>query len=350
MSAPKTKHRLSELSSLFGLELLGDGELLIDGVGTLNAAGPSQITFLANRSYRKQLATTKAGAVILSKDFAEACPSNCLVADDPYLAYARLATLFDHRPAAAPGVHPTAAIAESARIGKNVSIAAHVVIGENCDIGDGCTLGPGAALEAGCELGTGCRLFANVSLGHGVQLGNRVMVHPGAVIGSDGFGIAFASDHWEKVPQLGTVVIGDDCEIGANCCIDRGAIGDTVLEEDVRVDNLCQIAHNVRVGAHTAIAATSGIAGSATIGKYCLLGGGVGISGHLEIADRTTINARSQVYHSIREPGTTWSAHLPASPVQDWTRNLARLRKLDELARKVRALEIKLGNLPNAEK
>jgi UDP-3-O-[3-hydroxymyristoyl] glucosamine N-acyltransferase len=332
------------------LHLLGDGSLSIDGVGTLASAGPSQVTFLANPSYRKQLPETRAGAVILKEEDSKACPTNCLVADDPYLAYARMASLFDQRPAAPSGVHPTAVIAASARIGSGVSVGPHVVVGENCTVGDGCTVGAGAVLESNCSLGAGSRVSANVVLGHGVRLGKRVLIHPGVVIGADGFGIAFATDHWEKVPQLGAVSIGDDCEIGANTCIDRGAVGDTVLEEDVRIDNLCQIGHNCRIGAHTAIAGTTGIAGSTTIGRYCLVGGGVGISGHLEIADRTTINGGSQVFHSIEEPGLTWSSHLPATPAHDWTRNLARLRKLDDLARKVRSLELQQGKQSDHEK
>jgi len=350
MPASTCKHSLAELSGQFGLYLLGDGDLLVDGVGTLASAGPSQVTFLANPSYRKQLSSTKAGAVILKTEDSGACPTNCLVAHDPYVAYARIASLFDRHPAAKTGIHPTAIVASSAKVGNDVSIGAHVVVGDGCDIGDGCTLGPGTVLEADCHLDRGCRLCANVTLGHGVRLGKRVLVHPGAVIGADGFGIAFDSDHWEKVPQLGSVIIGDDCEIGANTCIDRGAVGDTVLEEDVHIDNLCQVGHNVRIGAHTAIAGTTGIAGSTTIGKYCLIGGGAGISGHLEIADRTTINGRSQVFHSIREPGKSWSGHLPSTPIQDWNRNLARLRKLDELARKVRTLELQLGKMNQDEK
>lgn len=350
MPATNSMYRLSDLSARFGLELHGAGELLIDGVGTLDSAGPDKITFLANPSYRKQLPETKAGAVILKAQDTTFCPTNYLVAEDPYLAYARVATLFDPRPAAGPGIHPTAVISDSSRIGENVSIGPHVTIGDSCEIGDGCTLGPGTVLETECRLGQGCRLFANVSVGHGVRLGKRVMIHPGVVIGADGFGIAFAADHWEKVPQVGSVVIGDDCEIGANSCIDRGAMGDTVLEEDVRIDNLCQIAHNVRIGAHTAIAGNSGIAGSVIIGKYCLVGGGCGISGHLEIADRTTITGGSQVFRSIKEPGTTWSGHLPSSPIHQWQRNLARLRKLDELARKVHALENQMGKAGKDEK
>jgi len=349
MPASNSKHSLSDLSGRFELELRGDGDCIIDGVGTLKAAGHSQVTFLANPSYRKELPRTKAGAVILKQRDADSCPTNCLVAPDPYLAYARLAALFDPRPAAKPGIHGTAVISESARIGKNVSIAAHVFIDDNAEVGDGCTIGPGAVLDSDCRLGEGCHLHANVCIGYAVQLGKRVIIHPGAVIGADGFGIAFATDHWEKVPQLGTVIVGDDCEIGANSCIDRGAVGDTVLEEDVRLDNLVQLGHNVYVGAHTAIASMGGAAGSAKLGKYCLLAGQAAVAGHQEIADRTTLGATSKIMKSVTEPGTTWSGLIPAQPIKEWQRNLSRLRKLDELAKKVHNLEQQLGMKPKDE-
>jgi UDP-3-O-[3-hydroxymyristoyl] glucosamine N-acyltransferase len=344
MSSNSSQYSLADLSARFELELRGDGAHRINGVGTLSEAGNTQITFLANPGYRKQLGDTRAGAVILQERDAANCPTNCLVARDPYLAYARLATLFDPRPVSPPGIHPSAVIAASARLGSDVCIGAHVVIGDDCDIGDGCTIGPGCVLESGCTLGAGCRLYANVSLGYGVRVGNRVVIHPGAVIGADGFGIAFADDHWEKVPQVGSVIIGDDCEIGANSCIDRGALGDTVLEEDCRLDNLVQIGHNVIVGAHTAIAAMGGAAGSAKIGRFCLLGGQAAVNGHQEIADRTTLAATSKVMKTITEPGTTWSGLIPAQPIKEWQRSLARLRKLDELTRRVQNLEKQLEN------
>ena len=334
-----SNYSLSDLSVRFELELRGDGSCMIGGVGTLNSAGPSDITFLANAAYRKDLPATRAGAVILKESDAGACPGNCLVADDPYLAYARLATIFDPRPAAAPGIHESAVVAATAKIGNDVSIAANAVVGDACIIGDACTIGPGTVLYDECRLGAGCHLHANVTLGYGVHLGQRVILHPGVVIGADGFGIAFATDHWEKVPQLGGVVIGDDCEIGCNTTIDRGAVGDTVLEEDVRIDNQCQIGHNVHIGAHTAMAGMSGVAGSTKIGRYCLIAGGSGFSGHLDIADKTSLASSTRAYRSIREPGTTWSAQLPAQPIKEWQRNLSRLRKLDELARRVRDME-----------
>jgi UDP-3-O-[3-hydroxymyristoyl] glucosamine N-acyltransferase len=349
MPSPNSKHSLSYLSDRFELELRGNGDTVIDGVGTLQSAGPASISFLANASYRKELKNTRAGAVLLREEDAPDCPVNCLIAKDPYLAYARVAALFDPRPAARPGTHATAVISESARIGNNVSIGPHAVVGDDCDIGDGCTLGPGTVLEAASHLGEGCHLYANVCIGYGVRIGKRVMIHPGAVIGADGFGIAFATDHWEKVPQLGTVIIGDDCEIGANACIDRGAVGNTVLEEDCRLDNLCQIGHNVTVGAHTAMAAMAGAAGSAKIGKYCLFAGLAAVAGHKEIADRTTLAATAKAMKSITEPGTTWTSLVPARPIREWQRSLARLRKLDELAQKVKALEKKLGQMTENE-
>lgn len=349
MTVANSKHSLSELSARFGLGLRGDGDLLIDGVGTLMNGGPSRVTFLANRAYKKELPNTSAGAVILKEEDCNLCPTNCLVADDPYLSFARVANLFDPRPAGTPGIHPSAVVAETARLGGDISIGANAVIGDGCVLGDGCTIGPGTVLEPECELGEGCRLYANVSLGFAVKLGKRVIVHPGAVIGADGFGIAFAGDHWEKVPQIGGVEIGDDCEIGANSCIDRGAVENTVLEEDVRLDNFVQIAHNVRVGAHSAFAGRAGVAGSSKIGRYCMIAGGAGISGHLEIADRTTIAAATAVFRSITEPGTTWSAQMPGRPMRDWQRNYARLLKLDQLAKTVKKLEKQLGKLKDDE-
>ena len=339
MAAAKREYSLSELSDRFRLELHGDGSYIISGVGTLGNGGAGQLSFLANRAYRKALPDTRAGAVVLSADDAGACPTNALIAKDPYLAFARIATLFDPRPAPEPGIHPTAVVAAGAMLGEGVSIGPNAVIGDGCKLGDGCAIGPGTVLEAQCTLGDSCRLFANVSIGYGVTLGRRVIVHPGAVIGADGFGIAFAGDRWEKVPQLGSVEIGDDCEIGANTCIDRGAVESTVLEEDVRLDNLVQIAHNVRVGAHTALAGQVGVAGSARIGRYCLLGGAVGVNGHIEIADRTTVSAGSVVFRSVTEPGTSWSSQTQAMPIRDWQKNYARLMRLDELARSVKKIE-----------
>lgn len=329
---------LSEIADRFQLTLKGD-DAGIDGVGTLREASPTEISFLSNPAYRRDLAATRAAAVILKPADAEACPTRCLITGEPYLAFARIAALFQPQRAGPAGIHPSAVVDPTARLGASIGIGPLAVIGPRCEIGDGCEIGPGTVIGADCHLGPGCRLAANVTIAHGVRIGKRVLIHGGAVIGADGFGIAMAGDHWEKVPQLGTVVIGDDCEIGANTTIDRGALGDTVLEDDVRVDNLVQIAHNVHIGAHTAIAALTGIAGSAHIGRYCLLAGGSGVRGHVRIADRVTIGARSAIYQSVDEPGTVWSAMIPAQPMKDWQRTLSLLRRLNDLRQRLLRLE-----------
>jgi len=338
--------KLSALAEQFDLKYQGDGNTLIDGVGTLADATPTQISFLSNPGYRGQLTTTRAAAVLVKAADAEHCPVNTLIADDPYVCYARVATLFDPRRSLDPGIHATASVDPDASIGEGVHIGAHSVIGPGCEIADGCVIGPGCVLLADCKLDSACRLLANVTICEGATIGKRTIVHPGAVIGADGFGLAFDQDHWVKIPQIGGVKIGDDCEIGANTTIDRGAIGNTVLEDDVRLDNQIQIAHNVHIGAHTAMAGKVGIAGSTKIGKYCMFAGGSGAAGHLRIADRTTVNFRSVVARSITESGTVWSAALPAQPMRDWNRTVAHLRRLEKLTRRVLKLEKQTGKLP----
>ena len=259
-----------------------------------------------------------------------------LIADDPYVAFARIASLYERAPAAAPGVHASAVIGKGARVAASASIGPLCVIDAEAEIGEGAILGPHCIVGRACRVGAQSRLVARVTLVQNVTLGKRVLVHAGAVIGADGFGIAFAKDHWEKVPQLGGVVVGDDCEIGANTTIDRGALGDTVLEDDVRLDNQIQIAHNVFIGAHTAMAGCSAVAGSARIGRYCLIGGSAGILGHLEIADRVTVTAMSLVTHSLRESGE-YSSGTPIQENRRWRRNAARFKHLDEFVRRVDA-------------
>lgn len=340
--------RLQDLVDRFDLQLRGNPDQLIEGVGTLKRAEPGQISFLANPAYIPELNSTRAGAVVLEQKHADRFDGNALITSEPYLAYARIAGLFDARPQATPGVHSSAVIDPDARLGEKVSIGPNVVVASGCVIGNGCTLQAGVVIGADCHLGEGCLLYPNVTLAHGVTLGDRVILHPGVVIGADGFGIAFAKDpetggRWEKVPQLGGVVVGDDCEIGANSAIDRGAIEDTVLEEDVRIDNLVQIGHNVRIGAHTAIAGSSAVAGSSKIGRYCLLAGKTALSGHVTIADRTTIAAGTNVMRDIDEPGTTWDANIPARPIRQWQRNVLRLFNLEDLNQRVRKLQKNSG-------
>jgi len=331
-------YTVAGLAERFGLVASGDGARVIDGVGTLAGAGPSQLSFLSNSKYSGQLAATRAGVVVLREADLAACPTAALVASDPYVAYAKLAALFERMPAAAAGIHPSAVVADSAQVDPGASVGPGCVVGERAVIAEGVVLGPHCIVGEDCTVGAHSRLVARVTLVTRVTLGQRVLVHPGAVIGSDGFGLAFDRDHWIKLPQLGGVRIGDDCEIGANTTIDRGALDDTVLEEDVRLDNQIQIAHNVHVGAHTAMAGCAAVAGSAKIGRYCMIGGNAGVLGHLELADRVTITAKSLVTHSIREPGE-YSSGVPLQDNRQWRKNAARFKHLDEYARRLSTLE-----------
>lgn len=322
------------IAERFALQLQGDGDTVVRGVATLAHAGPDQLGFLANPHYRHQLAETRAGVVVVRADDAPLVPGTALVARDPYSAFARIAALFDVAPARPPGIHPSAVIHPQARVAASAHVGPNVVVGARSTIGEGVFLGPGCTIGEDCSVGDGCELIARVSLVVRVHLGARVRIHPGAVLGADGFGLAMQDGHWIKVPQLGGVRVGDDCEIGANSCIDRGALEDTVLEEDVRLDNLVQVAHNCHVGAHTAMAGQVGVAGSTRIGRYCMFGGQVGIAGHLEICDRVVVLGKSLVGGSIREPGE-YSASLPAVESRAWRKIAARLRQLDSLARRV---------------
>ena len=321
----------SELAQRFELDLRGE-DRPVHGVGTLAGASPALLSFLANPRYRAQLAETAAGVVVLREEDADARNGTVLVARDPYTTFAKIAALFERKPAREAGIHPTAAIDPTATVDASAHIGPHVSIGANSKIGAGAMIGPGCVIGDDCEVGDACELVARVTLVTRVRLGKRVLIHPGAVLGADGFGIAMDHGRWIKVPQLGGVVIGDDCEIGANTTIDRGALGDTVLEEDVRLDNQIQVGHNVRIGAHTAMAGCSAVAGSATIGRHCLVGGGAGILGHLEVCDRVVITAMSLVTHSIREAGE-YSSGTPLMENRSWRKSAARFKQLDRIAR-----------------
>ena len=343
MNRPQAAFALAELAERFALDLRGNGSLLISGVGTLAAATPAQLSFLANPRYRGEMKDSRAGAIVVRAADADERSGPVLVAADPYVAFAKIAALFDPAPAPAPGAHPSAVVAPDATVDASASIGPLCVVESGAQIGAGAILGPHCIVGPDCRVGAQSRLVARVTLVTRVNLGQRVLVHPGAVIGSDGFGLAFdrgASGHggWVKVPQLGGVRIGDDCEIGANTTIDRGAIDDTILEEDVRLDNQIQIAHNVRIGAHTAMAGCSAVAGSATIGRYCLIGGSAGILGHLNVADRVTVTAMTLVTHSIAQAGE-YSSGTPFQSNREWRRNAARFKHLDELTRRVHAIE-----------
>jgi len=337
------RHTAASLASRFGLELRGEGDVAVAGVATLADAGPRQLAFLANPRYRGQLSATRAGVVVLREEDARGREGTSLVAGDPYAAFARIAALFEPARTVAPGVHPSAAVDPAATIDPTASVGPFSSVGARSRIGAGTVVGPGCAVGEDCVVGDGSELVARVVLVARVRLGRRVRVHPGAVIGADGFGLAMdrpaepgGEARWLKVPQLGGVEIGDDCEIGANTTIDRGALGDTVLEHDVRLDNQIQIGHNVFVGAHTAMAGCAAVAGSARIGRYCLIGGAAGILGHLELCDRVVVTAMSLVTRSIREPGE-YSSGTPLMDNRSWRRNAARFKQLDALARGLRA-------------
>jgi len=276
--------------------------------------------------------------VLLTADDADAVPTKAIVVGNPHVAYAHIAAWLYSDDDFSPGIHPAAtvnsscSVHKSAQIAENCSIAAGVVIAAGCQIGPGCVLGNNVTL------GENTRLMANVTVCHGTQIGCRTILHPGVVIGADGFGLANDDGKWLKVPQIGKVILGDDVEVGANTTIDRGAIGDTIIENGVKLDNLIQIGHNVHIGAHTAIAACTAVAGSAIIGQHCAIGGCVGIVGHLEIADNVTITGMSHVAQAITKAGI-YSSGTPLEENTAWHRNYVRLKQLDDMARRLKKLE-----------
>jgi UDP-3-O-[3-hydroxymyristoyl] glucosamine N-acyltransferase len=325
--------RLGELAVRFGCQLRGDPQALVESVATLEAAGRGSVSFLANARYRRFLATTRATAVILEPRHAEACPAAVLLTDNPYALYARVATLLHPTPRAPAGVHSSAVVGTGCNIAASASIGPLSVIEPDVRIGERVVVGPGCVVQSGVTLEDDVRLIASVTLGRGVSIGRRTLVHPGCVIGADGFGFANDAGTWLKVPQVGAVRIGADVEIGANTTIDRGAIGDTVIEDDVKLDNQIQIGHNVRIGAHTAIAGCVGISGSTSVGRRCLIGGAVGIVGHLTIVDDVVITGLTMVSRSLTKPGV-YSSALPAEEARLFRRNAARFRRLDEWYRR----------------
>jgi UDP-3-O-[3-hydroxymyristoyl] glucosamine N-acyltransferase len=332
---PSPPVRLDDLAERLGVELHGDPAIEVRSASTLAAAGPDQIAFLANPRYRPHLSATRAAAVIVAPDDRALCPGAALVTAEPYAAWCRLLGLWHPPPPARPGVAVTAVIDPAARIDPGAEIGPNTTIGAGATIAAGAIVGPGCVIEADVRIGAHSRLVANVYIGQGCTLGERVLVHPGVVIGADGFGLAMQDGRWQRLPQIGAVRIGDDCDIGANTTIDRGAVEDTVLGRDVRIDNQVQIAHNVEIGDHTAIAGCVGIAGSTRIGRYCMIAGASGIAGHLEICDRVVITAMSTVLESITEPGQ-YGSGIPALPMRSWQRTLVRLKQLDRLFRQHR--------------
>jgi UDP-3-O-[3-hydroxymyristoyl] glucosamine N-acyltransferase len=323
---------LGELAVRFGLELRGEPGLVISRVATLSHADSGTLSFLANSRYRKQLQSTRATAVLVAPENAADCPVAALIDPNPYLKYAHIADLLHPQAPAAAGIHPSAVVSMSARIAPSAQVGPLAVIEDDAEIGERVFVGPGCIVQRGARVGADTRLIARVNLYAGVRIGRRCILHAGAVVGADGFGFAADAGTWVKVPQVGSVQIGDDVEIGANTTIDRGAIDDTVVEHGAKLDNQIQVGHNVTIGAHTAIAGCVGISGSTTIGRRCMIGGGVGIAGHLTIADDVVVTGVSLVSASIKHAGS-YSSGMPAVETRMWRRMVAHLRRLDRKER-----------------
>ena len=334
----RSSYSLREIAERFGGEVAGDQSVKVSRVATLEAAAPGDIAFFANERYLPQLRSTRAAAVIVGEPARAATQLPRIVCANPYAYFAHVSALFNPEPVPQPGIHPAAVVDPTAVIAGDAEVGPCAVIGRAARIGAGCVVGAGCYVGDGVSVGDGSRLKPNVTVYHDCVIGERVILHSGVVIGADGFGLAKEEGKWLKIPQIGRVVIGDDVEIGANTTVDRGALDDTVIEDGVKLDNQIQVAHNVRIGAHTAIAACVGIAGSARIGRNCIIGGASGIFGHISIADGVTISTYTLITKSIDKAGTYTGAY-PFEPHAKWLRNAVHLRHLDDLADRVRALE-----------
>ncbi len=340
---------LAELARRFGGTVRGDPQAVIDRAAQLDRAGPRDIAYVASPRYLGRLDQTRAGIVILAPDHAAGYAGNALVVDNPHACFARVAQLLHPPRIASPGVDAGARVAPGAHVAPSAHVGPFAVVEEGATLGDRVVVGPGCHIGHDAVIGDDSRLSANVVVAYDCRLGRNCRVHAGAVIGADGFGFARDGERWEKVPQLGRVIVGDDVEIGANTTIDRGTLDDTVIGYGVKLDNQVHVAHNVIIGDHTAIAACVGIAGSTVIGKRCTAGGHIGIIDHLTIADDVHITAGSLVTSSIARAGT-YSSSLKAQPAEIWRRNAARLHRLDELARRVRELEVLLEKISKESK
>lgn len=330
---------LAEVAEKIGATLVAkDDQLVVSGIGSIDESSCQQVTFLANPSYRKQLANTHAAAVIIHPDMQAECPVATLVMNNPYVGFAKLSQLFDNLPAQNAGIHPSAVIADSAEIAAGVSIGANVVIGEHVQVGTGSRVGPGCVIGDHSIIGQQCILHANVVFYHDVVIGNNCIFHSGSVIGADGFGFAPDAGKWQKIAQLGGVQIGNNVEVGANTTIDRGALDNTKIGNDVKLDDQIMIAHNVVIGDGCAIAGTTGIAGSTRLGKNCTIAGGVGIVGHIEITDGVHITGMTLVSKSITQAGA-YSSGTAMMPAADWRKSATRFRQLDDMARRLKKLE-----------
>lgn len=336
--------RLIELAKQIGGTLKGNADLAISGIAPLEKAAPSHITFISNPKFRAQLENSQAGAIIVNEDDVAFCrgDQNLIVVKDPYVAYALLAQYMDSTPKAAQGIAPSAVIADDVKLGQNVSVGANSVIENGVTLGDGVIIGAGCFVGKNSTIGARTQLWANVSVYHQVQIGSDCLIQSGAVIGSDGFGYANDKGRWIKIPQTGGVIIGNRVEIGACTCIDRGALDPTVIEDNVIIDNLCQIAHNVHIGTGTAVAGGVIMAGSLKVGRYCLIGGASVINGHMEICDGVTITGMGMVMRPITEKGV-YSSGIPLQPNKEWRKTAALTMNIDEMNKRLKAVEKRLA-------
>ncbi len=336
--AHNKSYTLGEIAELLNLELVGDDQCEIQGLGTLLHASPGQLSFLSNPTYINQLSSTRASAVIVEDRFADACPQSALVSANPYVSFAQASALFADTPEPVTGIHASACVHASARLDDSVSVGPHAVIEADVLVGANSVIGANSYLGRGATLGANCQLYNNVTLYHGVIVGNDAIIHTAAVIGADGFGFAFDGKKSVKIHQLGTVIVGDDVEIGAGTTIDRGAIDDTIIEQGVKIDNQVQIGHNCHIGEHSVICGCTAIAGSVKLGKYCVMGGASGAVGHITIADKVQVSAMSLVSQSIKEAGT-YSSGTGHMKTKDWKRNIVRFAQLDSIAKRLKELE-----------
>jgi len=334
------RYTLSALAEQTGAGLSGSGDVIVEKVADITSGEEGSIVFVSNAKYTKHLKTTDASAVIITDKMLQSCDKPALVTENPRVVFSKVALLLNPLPKVEPWISPHAVIAEDADVDPSARIEACVVIQSGVSIGPGTWLSPGCVLEKNVRIGANTRLFANVTIGEGCTVGDNTILHSGAVVGADGFGFVWDQDAYMKVPQLGSVNIGNSVEIGANTTIDRGAIGDTIVEDGVKIDNLVQLGHNDHVGEHTTMSGQSGISGSVKIGRKCVIGGGVGIGDNLEITDNVILAGRSNVANSIKEPGM-YAAVIPVVEARKWRRILARIKQLDELAKRIKALESK---------
>jgi len=335
-------HTLEELAGYVGGRVEGDATCVIENVASLESASSDHICFYKDNKYKNALLNTKAGAVILSEKHISLASSNLIVVENPLLAFALVSTKLNPRPVMF-GIHPDASVDPSAHIDSSAYIGALAVVSADAYIKAGVIIEASCVVGKNCVIGENSTLHANVTVNDATIIGKNAIIHSGVVIGGDGFGMANDHGQWVKIPQLGTVEIGDDVEVGVNTTIDRGALENTVIGNGVKLDNQIQIAHNVRIGDHTAIAGCVGIAGSTVIGRYCTIAGGVGITDQLQIVDNVHITAMSLVTKSITESGV-YSSSTPIQENAKWQRNYIRLTQLDDMAKRLKRIEVEFNN------